>query len=441
LVKKACLPIFLSIVLGACVVKYTPLPPDVHIENLPQSMTTSLSLDARIELEEAWELLRQGWVDKAEKAFLRLGPDSPFYYVGLGYVAMARENFPAAQQNLDQALSEHPDFLLVRLGLAQVFQKTGEQDKAFDELREALIISPENSWARTEYEQVKASMTDQAIEEARQALGAGETERAKEAYLRALQYSPESAQIHLALADIYKKENKISSVLVHLKAAAASDPTNVKILADYAQFLAEAKEYERSLETYEKILEIDPGNRSAKEQAESLKNKLGIYELPSRYNEIPLAEAVTRADVAALLAVKLGDLLGEPGSQPPIMVDISASWAAKFILKVASLRLIEVYANHTFQPRKTMTRGDLAETLFLTIRYLEQNGHRFIRQIPPGQIQIADVPTDRYNYRPISQILSYQIMELYPDRTFRPDLAVSGQEAAKTIDVLVALAR
>jgi Tfp pilus assembly protein PilF len=441
LVKKACLPIFLSIVLGACVVKYAPLPPDLHIENLPQSITTSLSLDERIQLEEAWELLREGWIDKAEKAFLRLGSDSPFYYVGLGYIAMARDNFPTAEQNLKQGLSDHPDFLLARLGLAQVFQKTGEQDKAFSELREALNTNPENSWARKEYEQVKASMTDRAIEEARQALGAGEAERAKEAYLRALQYSPESARIHLALADIYKKENRISSVLVHLKAAAASDAANIQILADYAQTLAEAKEYERSLEVYEKILEIEPGNRLAKERVESLKNKLGIYELPSRYSEIPLAEAVTREDVAAMLVVKLGELLGEPGSQPPIMVDISASWAAKFILKVASLRLLEVYANHTFQPRKILTRGDLAETLFRTIRYLEQNGHRFIRQIPPGQIQIADVPTDQYNYQPISQILSYQIMELYPDRKFRPDLTVPGPEAAKTIDVLLALVR
>jgi tetratricopeptide (TPR) repeat protein len=441
LVKKACFPIILSIILGACVVTYAPLPPNLYIENLPQSMTTSLSLDERIQLEEAWELLREGWIDKAEKAFLRLGPESPFYSTGLGYIAMARENFPAAEQNLVQALNDHPHFLLARLGLAQVFQKTGEQEKAFSELREVLNTNPENSWARKEYEQIKASMTDQAIEEARQAQGAGEAERAKQAYLRALQYSPESAKVHLALADIYKKENKISSVLVHLSAAAASDPENIKILADLAQTLAEAKEYERSLEVYEKILEIDQGNRSAKEQVESLKNKLGIYELPSRYNEIPLTETVTREDVAALLAVKLGDLLGEPGSQPPIMVDISASWAAKFILKVASLRLLEVYANHTFQPRKNLSRGDLAETLFRTVRYLEQNGHRFIRQIPPGQIQIADVPTDQYNYQPISQILSYQIMELYPDRTFRPNLTVPGQEAVRAIDILLALVR
>jgi hypothetical protein len=68
-----------------------------------------------------------------------------------------------------------------------------------------------------------------------------------------------------------------------------------------------------------------------------LKNELGIVEIPSRYNEIPLSAAVTREDIAALLAVKLREFLAETPAQPPIIVDISASWASKFILKVTSL--------------------------------------------------------------------------------------------------------
>ena len=146
--------------------------------------------------------------------------------------------------------------------------------------------------------------------------------------------------------------------------------------------LEESKQFERSLEIYEKILEIEPGNAKAKERVEAIKNRLGIFELPSKYNDIATLPAVGREDLAALLAVQLRNDLGEAPGKPPIIVDISASWASKFILKVTSLGLIDVYANHTFQPRRLVTRADLAEVLARVVAYLGERGHRFFRQIP-----------------------------------------------------------
>jgi tetratricopeptide (TPR) repeat protein len=440
LVKKACRLGALSILLASCVT-VAPPPPNLYIENLPQSLVTPLTLEERIQMEEAWDYLRQGRLDKAEKAFLRLGPSSPLYAVGLGYVTLLQDNFPAAEENLKLAAKETPGSLIAQLGLAQLYQKIGEEDKAFNALREVLKIEPLNSWAKEGYESLKAQKTEQAVASAREAAARGDIEAAKESYLKGLHYSPESLPIHLALARLYKSENKTSNALVHLKAAAAGAPDNIEALQMYAATLAEAKQYDRSLDVYQKVLELDGGNEDARQQVEVLKNKLGIVELPSRYNEIPLAAAVTREDIAALLAVKLRDVLTETSAQPPIIIDISASWAAKFIFRVTSLGLLEVHSNHAFQPKRTMTRAELAETLFRVIRYLESKGHRFIHQMPPGRIQAQDVTPDHIFYQPISQILSYQVMELYPDKTFRPDQPVPGPEAVKTIDILLALVR
>jgi tetratricopeptide (TPR) repeat protein len=404
-------------------------------------MTSDLTLEERIQAEEAWGYLRDGWIIKAERSFQRLGEDSPLYHVGSGYISLIQGSYQAADQHFRLALQDHPDFLLARLGLAQVYQKSGDEDRAFDELREILNLDPQNSWARNAFDELKAAKTELATASAAEALAAGDREKAKSDYLRALHFSPEAAKIHLALADIYKQEEKLSSAMVHLKAAAASEPDNISILEAFAEALAESGEFDRSLETYEKILELDRENKQAAAQIESLKSRLGIYDLPSRYNEIPLAETITREDLSALLAVKLGGVLGEPGTQPPIIVDISASWAAKFILKTTSLGLLDVYSNHTFQPRRILTRAELAETLFRIIRYLEPKGYRFIHQIPPQRIQISDVTPEHYYYQPISQILSYQIMELAADRSFGPDRPVSGPEVIKTLDILLALTR
>ncbi len=440
MVRYACRLSTLCVLLASCAT-VAPTPPNLYIENLPQSLVTPLTLEERIQMEEAWDQLRQGRLDKAEEAFLRLGPASPLYNPGLGYVFLLREDFPSAEGYFRLALDENPGSLLAHLGLTQLYQKIGDEDKTFNELREVLKIEPTNFWAKQGYESLKTQKTGQAVEAAREAIARGDNEHGKESYLKALHYSPESIPAHLALARLYRDEDRLSNALVHLKAATEVEPDNIGILNAYAETLAEAKEYERSLEIYQEILARDSGNQQARQQVESLKSTLGIFEIPSLYNEIPLAPAITREDLAALLAVKLKDVLGETSSQPPIIIDIATSWAVKFIIKATSLRLLEIYPNHAFQPKRNVTREELAETLLKVIQYLEGRGHRFIPQIPLDMIQIQDVAPEHYSYRTISRILSYQIMELYPDKTFRPDQTVPGAEAVKTFDVLVALVR
>jgi len=439
-VKKACRLGAVSLLLWSCVT-VAPPPPNLYLENLPQSLVTPLTLEERIQMEEAWGLLRQGRLDKAEKAFLRLGPENPLYAVGLGYLSLLRDDFAAADEMFGQEVKGNPGSLLGRLGLVQLYQKTGEEDKEFNSLREVLKIDPLNLWAKEAYESLKAQKTEQAVTSAREAAAKGDSKTAKEAYLMALHYSPESGETHLALADLYKSENNIASALVHLKAAAAGAPDNAKTLQMYAAALAEDKQYDRSLDVYQRVLELDRENAEARRQVEELKNKLGIIDLPSRYNEISMAAALTREDIAALLAVKLKDILGETSAPPPIIIDISASWASKFIIKVTSLGLLEVHSNHAFQPKRTVTKAEFAETLIRVIRYLEGKGYKFIRQIPPDRIRVQDVGPDHFYYQPISQILSYQVMELDADKNFHPDQPVPGPEAIKTIDILLALVR
>jgi len=439
-VKKVGLPLGLCVLLASCV-PAPPPPPNLYLENLPQSLTGSMALEERIQTQDAWNHIRDGRLDKAQKALLTLGPESPLYDIGLGYLALARDEYPSAAGYFSQSVEKYPNSTLARLGLVQLFQKTNESDKAFNELREVLKLDSRNAWARDSYEALKKQKTEAAVDEARTAAASGDVQKATDAYLRALHYSPEAPAVHLALAGIYRKENKPSSALVHLKAAAAADPKNLGVLADYAAVLEETRQYERSLEVYEKILEIEPGNAGAKSRVEAMKNRLGIFELPSKYNDIATQPAIGREDLAALMAVKLRNDLAEAPGKPPIIVDISASWASKFILKVTSLGLIDVYANHTFQPRRLVTRADLAEVLDRVVAYLGERGCRFFRQIPPERIQVSDVTSEHANFRPISDVLSYQMMELFPDRTFRPGQTVSGTEAGQAIDALLALLR
>jgi Tfp pilus assembly protein PilF len=440
-VKKAfSLGLLLTFFLGACAT-YQPPPPTLYVGSLPPSIVTELSLDERINIEDAWNSLKQGNGSKARKALSKLEEQNPFYYVGMGYAYFMLDDLALAQDFFKAAERYSPDMSIIHLGLAQIYQKTGQEDLAFAEYREALKIEPDNSWVAAQYETLKVKKTEESLNEGRTSLSAGDVESSKEAFLKALYYSPESTEAHLALADIFQTEDKLESALVHLEAASTNEPENQDILKKYGEALFLANENKKGLDVYEDLVEKEPENQDYRQRLEILKNRLGIFELPSQYNAIIASEAVSKEEMAALLAVTFKDILDEPSKKPDIIIDIATSWASDYILKTTSLGFLDIYPNHTFRPKKIITRAEMAEILLRLIEHLREKGYRFIQQIPPDKIQISDVLPDNYYYQPIIEIVSYDIMSLSLDQTFKPDVPVSGQESIKLLDIILNLIR
>lgn len=418
---------------------YQPPPPSLYIEDLPQVTVAELSLEERIITEEAWSNLKQGKGNKARKIISKLEPESSFYYVGLGYSYLLLKEFQASENSFKNALQDYPEMALIHIGLAQVYQEKGRENLAFAEYREVLKREPEHSWVKQEYEILKNKKTEEALNEAKASHSEGDTERSKEAYNKALYYSPKNTESHLALAEIYIKENKLQNALTHLRTASSNEPNNKEILKKYGEVLFQTERHTKSLEIYEKLQKLEPQNEEIKGKIETLKNRLGIFELPSQYNSIVSREAVSREEIAALLSVKFKEILGEPSSPPPIIIDIATSWASKFILLITSFEIMEVYPNHTFLPKKIVKRAETAKILLQLINYLKEKGYRFIQQIPPEKIQLSDVSQDNFYYRSIIQMVSYDIMGLSPERSFKPDLPVSGAESTKLLNIILAL--
>jgi hypothetical protein len=83
----------------------------------------------------------------------------------------------------------------------------------------------------------------------------------------------------------------------------------------------------------------------------------------------------------------------------------------------------------------------MADTLVRLIAVLRKKGTKVIAQIPAERIQISDVPPEHLYYKAIVQAVSTQVMELGPDRTFRPDQPLTGSEAIRLFDLLLGLIR
>ncbi len=428
--------ILVMLLFGACAT-YQPPSISLYVDNLPQSIVTELSLDERILIEEAWRSLKQGNGIKARKSLMRLDEQSPFYYVGMGYAYFMMNDIALAEDFFKAALRYSPEMNIIHLGLGQIYHKTGRDDLAFAEFREVIKVEPEHIWVRAQYESIKNQKTQESLDGGKAYRDAGDMERGKQAFLRALYYSPENTDAHFALADIFQEEGNLESAIVHLGAASTNEPENSDILKNYAEVLFQANENKQSLEIYEKLASADPENREYAQRIDVLKNRLGIFELPSQYGAIATSEAVSKEEIAALLAVKFKDILDETSRKPPIIIDIATSWADDFILQMTSLGLLDIYPNHTFRPKKIITRAEMAEILLRLVKHLQDRGYRFIQQIPPENIQISDVSADNYYYQPIIQIVSYDIMGLSADKTFEPDLPLSGRESIRLLDIIL----
>ncbi len=434
--------IFWTAILMLCLwscATYLPPPPNLYIENLPSSDVSELTLEERLTAEDAWNNIKRGNTDKAIKLISGLGESNPFYYTGLGYAYYVMQDLPSAENYFKAATSDHPGQALAYLGLGQIYQETGRDDLAFTAYREVLKNYPEHPWAKARYDALKETKTQEALQQGRSLISSGDSEAGKTAYLRALYYSPQSQEAHLALAETYSRESDSNSALVHLKAVVELEPDNTEHLAAYADALFQSGDNGQSMEIYEQILGLDPDNKTAQQRMEVIKNRLGIFELPSQYNSIQSTNSVSKEQMSALVGVKFKDVLDKSQKKPPIIIDISTSWASRYILDTASLGLLDVYPNHTFQPNKILTRAEMAETLHRLIRQLEKQGHRFIQQIPPERIQIDDVSPDNFYYRPIVMMISYDLMSLEPGRRFNPDQPVSGADAIRYLDLILAV--
>ena len=428
----------LSLLLASCAT-FQPPPPTIYIGDLPPSTAMELSLDDRITAEDAWQSLKEGNVSKARKLFTRLGTSNPLYYAGNGYAYLIEKAHLTAEQHFLSALEIQKDMALAHLGLAQIFLETGRTELAFGEFREILKKEPAHPWVKPRYESIKADKTRELLNEAKTLLASGNQDESKTVFLRALFYTPDSTEAHSNLARIFINEENYEGALIHLKTASQADPDNLDLLKLRAEALFQAEDFKSSLELFERLEDALPEDQDIKSRLLTIRNRMGIFELPSQYNQIPTLDAVTKQDVAALLSVKFRDIMTEQIQTPPIIVDIATSWAQRDILKTTALGIMDVYPNHEFRPEKIIKRAEMAEILIRLMDYLKLKGHSFIQHISPNRIQISDVSPENYFFNPIVQIISYDIMSLESDRTFGPEQPVSGQDAVKYLDILLAL--
>lgn len=126
-------------------------------------------------------------------------------------------------------------------------------------------------------------------------------------------------------------------------------------------------------------------------------------------------QPVTRAEAITMIGRALGyDVIKSVTRYPDVSSDF---YASGYIEKASEEQIINGFPNGTFQPNTSIIRGDVAVML--------QRAYRYTASITNG---FSDVQYNMYYSEPIYALLSNQISEGYPNKTFGPQKSITRAE-------------
>ena len=257
-----------------------------------------------------WDLARRMYFESQKRE-----PQSAAAATGLGRIALLENNLAQAETFFMQALEMSKDYApaLYNLGVLHA-QMEGHGEQASEYFRQYLQVAPQGERAAAASERVGGKILEQTSfraqgptapkmtagvlwTQAREALDAGDKEAAYAQTLRALELARgggDSAQtgeilkralevfgdrapIQLEAGEHWMRQNQPREAQAALLRAQALDPENPMVLLDLARASAALEEYDTTVISLRKLVQIEPGNADALwTLAETYGDKLGM---------------------------------------------------------------------------------------------------------------------------------------------------------------------
>lgn len=406
-----------------------PLPEGVDLV-FPATPPGALKSAESRRLQDAWGKVLSGdagavaAIDKLRRE--RSGV--PAFEAALGFARLRSGDWAGAALAFDAALAKDPKYLPGLLGAGAVALRRADPDRALAFYRRALEASPQDPVARRRLGEVKLQVTERHVASAQTARQQGDLPAASAELRAALDAAPELADVRIDLAQLLLGQGDAAAAVAILEADPAQD-RHVLLALGELQFAQ--KEYPRALEAYRKILQGNPKDAEAQQRASDVRRAVELSQMPEEYRRIPDSPRVTRADLAAMIAVKITALQRLPVAEGRVATDISGSWARAHVLRVLSLDIMDVYSNHTFQPGAVVRRGDLAAALG---KVLDLLGFA----VRPAPV-LKDVSPNNLLYPGVTRVVSAGLMDVTPDGAFEAWRQVSGKDAMALVEALARL--
>lgn len=394
----------------------------------------------RGELDPADEkLVRRAWTDvltgqtaRAEQSMTKLLGTQPGFGPAraiLGFAALRANRLDDADAIFAALLLAEPENAAALAGLASVKRRAGLPDQALPLYARAERLRPRDGALARRVGEIKLVVAETAIGEAASLSAEGRKSEAIEMLKKALDVAPELSPVRLELADLLVEAGQRTEALAILGAAQEAD-------RNIAMRVATIRFEDGDMAGAEMALRR--GLRDVAEDAEAaallarIKDRRALLALPEPLRAIGEAARVTRAELAALVVVRVEALKAKaPRVAGVVASDLSRTWARAEVLRAIELGLMDVYPNHTFQPGGVVRRGELA---VVAARVLDQVGWGRSNAAAP-----TDMSPSHLQFSSAVRVLGAGVMQSTPAGAFEPWRIVSGAEAKAVVDALARL--
>jgi Flp pilus assembly protein TadD len=357
----------------------------------------------------------------------------------LGYVELARKDPKAALPHFERVLERQSDDLPALMGRAQSLLAMDRDADAIGALEAVLAVDPSQVEIRRRVDVLKFRASEQGLAHARQVARSGRLDEAAQAYAAAIAGSPESPFLYRELAAVERQQGKDEAALEHLRKAVELEPADARSLVQIAEILDARGDRNAALETYTQAAAIEP-SAELDRRIEGLRARSALARLPAEYRAIDEAPQITRADLAALIGIRLGRLLQpSPRADAALVTDVRNSWAQTWIMSVTRAGIMEPFANHAFQPRAIVRRSDLAQAVARLLARVAAQRPSAPRPWESARLKFGDLAPGHLAYPAASIAVAAGVMKA-ADGAFQPSRPVTGAEAIEAIAKLESLA-
>jgi tetratricopeptide (TPR) repeat protein len=426
---------------SACAPKTVPAPvvtapkfPDYVRPTVPAAFDNTVAAESA---SRGWTFLQAGELKTAEREFSAALKATPAFYpaeTSLGWVELARKDAKAALPHFDRALELNPRHgdVSAYLGRGQALLALNRETDAIGAFEAALAADPSQSDLARRVEVLKFRNVEQGLARARDAATAGRLDDAAQAYKAAIASSPDSPFLYRELAAVERRQGDADAALEHYRKAIALDPSDARSVAQTGEILESRGDVDGAAKAYADALAIEP-NAAVEARLEALHARTALALLPAEYRAIEQAPQITRADLAALIGVRLGPLLTARRADAALLTDVRNNWAATWILAVARAGVMEPFANHAFQPRSVVRRVDLAQAAARLLPAIAARNAAKAKGWETARLKFSDLAPGHLAYPAASMVVAAGVMSTGPGYSFQPSRPVTGAEAVEAI--------
>jgi tetratricopeptide (TPR) repeat protein len=392
-------------------------------------------------VDRGWRFLQNNDLGNAQREFATLsGRGAVPVPAGTGsaYVALAGDDYGRAIEAFDRVVALSPQYVPALVGRGQALLELKRDDDALTSFEAALAVDASLVDLRQRVAVLRFRALQALIASGRTAAAAGRPDDAAAAYGRAIAASPDSGFLHREIAGVERMRGNDDAALAHLRRATEIDPSDAVALVQMAELLEARQDLAGAEATLRRAADIDPSpDVTARLSAVIERAREALR--PAEFRAIATAAQLTRGDLAALLGVRLEDVVRQAPPREAVITDLQGHWAAGWITQVARAGLMDPFANHTFQPRELITRAELAAVVGRAITLLAPS-RPALRGFLTDRPRIADMAEGHLSYPAAAAAVASGIMPLRAGGRFEISLPVSGAEAGDVVSRLRALA-